>query len=103
LKDFSDIGMSESCWWDCVEKNGFFGFRHEGVYLGHDNQGNFIARVRRHDAWEHLCTRKHPDGGYQLMTLHWWGWVFRFMGVDHDRQRLVETTDGGALWDFLKV
>ena len=101
LTFLDNVDMRESCHWKCVEKDGWFGFKHEGRYLGHDNSGNFIAEAKRHRAYEYFCTRKHPDGGYQLMVLH--GWVFHSMGVKEDGQKLVETEDGGALWDFLKV
>ena len=35
------------------------------------------------------------------MTLH--GWVFHKMAVGEDGRKLIEVTDEGALWEFLKA
>ena len=94
-------GTSSSCYWKCVEKDGWFGFKHEGRYLGHDGKGSFHAEMKHHMSYEYFCTKKHPEGGYYLMTLH--GWVFHKMAVGEDGRKLNEVTDEGALWEFLKT
>ena len=98
---FEHVGTCQSCHWKCVEKDGWLGFKHEGRYLGHDAKRGFHSEYKHHKGHESFCTRKHPEGGYYLMTLH--GWVFRNMAVGEDGQKLVETSDEGALWDFVKV
>lgn len=101
LTFFDNIGTSSSCYWKCEEKDGWFGFKHEGRYLGHDGNEAYHAEVKRHRSYEYSCAKKHPEGGYYLMTLH--GWVFRKMAVEKDGQELVEVTDEGALWEFVKI
>ena len=101
LTFFDNIATSQSCHWKCVEKDGWFGFKHEGRYLGHDGSRRFRSEVKHLKDYEYFCARKHPEGGYQLMTLH--GWVFRNMAVGEDGEELVETKSEGDLWDFLKV
>ncbi|RJE27136.1 hypothetical protein PHISCL_00489 [Aspergillus sclerotialis] len=101
LVTVDNVGTGEGCHWECVEKNGWFGFKHAGRYLGHDNN-NFRADARFHRQHENFCVRKHPDGGYQLRNLH--RWTFRNMGIGKDGQKLVVAkNDDGALWDFRKV
>ncbi|KAI4142211.1 MAG: hypothetical protein LQ340_007411, partial [Diploschistes diacapsis] len=93
LMFFHEVGTSQSCHWKCMEKDGWFGFKHEGRYLGHDNNWGFHAEVKHHKGHEYFCARKHPDGGYQLMTVH--GWMLRKMDIGQDGQKLVETTNKG--------
>lgn len=102
LAFLDNIGTSSSCYWKCDEKDGQFGFKHEGRYLGHDGNGGYHAEVKHHRSDEYFCAKKHPEGGYYLMTLH--GWVFRKMAVGKDGQKMVEvTTNEGALWEFVKI
>lgn len=57
--------------------------------------------MKHHQDYEYFCEKKHPEGGYYLMTLH--DWVFCKMDVREDGQELVEVTDEGALWEFVKI
>lgn len=98
---FDNAGTSSSCHWKCVEKDGWFGFKHEGRYLGRDGNGGFQAEVKHHKAHEYFCAKKHPVEGYYFMTLH--GWAFHKMAVGKDGRKLIEVTDEGALWEFLKI
>jgi predicted phage-related endonuclease len=41
LTFFDNVATSQNCHWKCVEKNGWFGFKHEGRYLGHDGKRRF--------------------------------------------------------------
>jgi len=96
--------------WTCVEHpEGWLGFREtsSGVYLGRDNQGGFRARATHHKAWELFDARRHPDGGYQLLSNHWWN--RQRMAVDMETQRVVEiagpgdTVGAAARWDFVQI
>ncbi|CAG8976591.1 hypothetical protein HYALB_00002104 [Hymenoscyphus albidus] len=102
--------------WECVEKDGWLGFRNtvSGTYLGHDGAGTFRATALRHAAWEYLGMRKCPEGGYLLLTVH--GWKLRKMDTAKGSNTLVETEmirsrsgidgiirEGGSLWEFVKV
>ena len=101
LRFFYGVHTSQNCHWKCAEKNGWFGFKHEGRYLGHDGNWGFHAEAKHHKPYEYFCIRKHPDGGYQLMTSH--DWIFRNVDIEEDGEKLFETTHSGALWDFVKV
>lgn len=103
LMFFDNVGTIPSCHWKCVEQDGWFGFKHLGRYLGHNNRGGIHAEWKHHKQHEWLCVRKHPEGGYQIMTLH--SWKFRYVTLGKDGQGVVETKDANeaALWDFLKV
>lgn len=101
LTSWNNLGVTDCCHWQCIDNDGWFGFKHAGRYLGHDARRGFQASAKHHKQHEQFYVRQHPDGGYQLMTLH--RWAFRYMGIGDDGQKLVEVTDGGALWDFYKV
>ena len=96
--------------WTCVEHpEGSFGFREtsSGAYLGRDNQGGFRAWATEHKGWEFFDARRHPDGGYQLLSFK--GWYRQRMAVDMETQRVVEiaglgdTVGAAALWDFVRI
>ncbi len=96
--------------WACVEHpEGWFGFREtsSGTYLGRDNQGGFRARATEHKGREQFDARRHPDGGYQLLSIHWWN--RQRMAVDMKTQRVVEitglgdTAEAAARWDFVQI
>ncbi len=96
--------------WTCVEGiGGWLGFQEtiSGVYLGRDNRGGFRALATQHKDWEFFDARRHPDGGYQLLSLHWLSRMR--MAVDMRTQGVVETAlsgddgDVSSLWDFVQV
>lgn len=88
--------------WDCVEKNGWLGFRNcvSGKFIGHDSKGNFIATVNHHQTHEYFCARKHPDGGYVLLMRH--GDTMMKMAIAGDEKTLVETKHEGTRWEFIR-
>ncbi|KAI1371185.1 hypothetical protein F4677DRAFT_316860 [Hypoxylon crocopeplum] len=89
--------------WICVEKNGWLGFCDpvHNTYMGHDNRCGFIAQFKHHKDHESFCARKHPDGGYLLLTQHRDG--LRRMDIGEDGHKLVETKDEGTAWEFVRV
>lgn len=99
-----NIGGQGGYYWQCVEKNGWLGFRDpvHGMYLGHNGQGRFIAEVKHHRSYEQFCVRKHPKQGYILLTHNsrLGGCEMKKMAVAEDGDRLVETTAEGAVWGF---
>jgi hypothetical protein len=88
--------------WQCVEQNGYFGFRnvHSDTYLGHDNWGNIRATAKSLEAWEMFTPRRHPDGGYQLLSPHW---ADSLHFVDVSEGTLRRTGGSGAVWEFRLV
>jgi hypothetical protein len=99
-----DARNAGSSHWHCVERNGYFGFRNvrSGMYLGHDNGGRVRATAERLQAWEMFTPRRHPDGGYQLLSPHWADglWV---VGVEAGTGNVVREQRGGAVWEFRVV
>ncbi|KAI0893038.1 hypothetical protein F4806DRAFT_477995 [Annulohypoxylon nitens] len=91
--------------WKCIENGGWLGFRDpiHGMYMGRDARGGYVARVKKHNAWEHFCARRHPDGGYVLLTRHWDSLMK--MDIDKSGTKLIETSGKGkgAAWEFVKV
>jgi hypothetical protein len=88
--------------WDCVEKNGWLGFRNSvsGTYLGRDDDLNLKANVYHHMPWEYFCARRHPEGGYILMVK-----------CDDDLLSIAVTESGtlfathgeGTRWEFVRA
>ncbi|OTA90878.1 hypothetical protein M434DRAFT_397654 [Hypoxylon sp. CO27-5] len=89
--------------WICVEKGGWLGFYDpvHGTYMGRDNRGGYMCKVKHHKGHEYFCARRHPDGGYLLLTQHWDELLK--MGIGKDGHKLVETNGEGTAWEFVKV
>ncbi|KAI2469031.1 hypothetical protein F4781DRAFT_395548 [Annulohypoxylon bovei var. microspora] len=89
--------------WVCIENNGWLGFYDpvHGMYMGRDNRGGYIAKVKRHRGHEYFCARRHVDGGYLLLTQHWN--LLMKMRIDKDGKTLVETNGEGTAWEFVKA
>lgn len=90
--------------WLCVERNGYFAFLNtkSGVYMGHNGSGTVQASATTPDAWELIIPRKHPGGGYQLLSPHWWN-TLKVIEVAEDRKSLVRRLHGTTVWEFIKV
>ncbi|KAK6591851.1 hypothetical protein H4I96_12128 [Botrytis cinerea] len=102
----SDVSQMGGCHWICVEKDGWLGFRNciSGTYIGHDGSGNFYAQATLHKNWESFCVRKHPNGGYLLLTRHWSKlWKMDIKKSSDGLDELIETETGGTTWEFAKV
>ena len=100
------IHVSTTCQWLCVESKGFFGFKHEGRYLGNDNAYGIHAESKHHSTYEWIMARKHPNGGYQLLMPFQNEYRFvAVMGVGLGGHKLVISckVETAASWDFLKV
>ena len=62
--------------WQCEENNGWLAFRNlvSGGYIGYKNK-RYVCEAQNLNATVNLCARRHPDGGYILMSLigdKWW-------------------------------
>ncbi|KAI9149880.1 hypothetical protein HJFPF1_09626 [Paramyrothecium foliicola] len=102
LRDMKDDNNANNRW-QCVEKNGYFGFYNQNTrtYLGHNGKDR-IVQGRVHDRWEYITPRKHPDGGYQLL-FPFWEHTLLVLSIDGDGKSLLRTRHGQNRWDFLKV
>ena len=57
--------------WNCKEKGGHLGFQNcpDGNFIGYDiHSGKFIATSSCHSHAQYLVPRRHPEGGYVLLT-----------------------------------
>jgi hypothetical protein len=90
--------------WQCVEFNGHFAFYNGRTmrYLGHDGSGNVVAIAKRIDNWELIIPRRHPEGGYQLLSPHWMSALYSINVLD-DTDMLARTRHGNTLWEFKVV
>ncbi|KAK5988319.1 FAD-dependent monooxygenase CTB5 [Cladobotryum mycophilum] len=90
--------------WQCVEKNGYFGFVNvnTGDYMGRD--GKFGLRCWGVDVgvWEFVIPRKNPDGGYELLLLFEPN-LLRRICVHEDGTSLQLRLHGITMWEFIKV
>jgi hypothetical protein len=102
LKLEDDTREREGARWECIENAGWFGFRNRvsGQYIGHDGSGTMRATASSHREWEYLTPRRHPDGGYVLLSLFYKElWM---LGVDK-QGRLVRGPQGSTTWDFMRI
>ncbi|KAL7796757.1 hypothetical protein V8C37DRAFT_371364 [Trichoderma ceciliae] len=90
--------------WLCVEANGYFGFFNpkSGKYIGHNGKWDMQASAEKFLDWEYLTPRRHPDGGYQLLT-PFWQHTLREVAIADDGKRLIRRQHGTTLWEFVKV
>ncbi|KAI1770126.1 hypothetical protein F4818DRAFT_434045 [Hypoxylon cercidicola] len=97
------LGNQGGYHWECIESNGWMGFRSpsDHLHIGHDNRRNFIASAKEHRPWEYFNTRAHPKGGHILLVVH--GWQQWKMTISEDGSNLIETMDEGTAWEFEKV
>ncbi|KAK5993480.1 hypothetical protein PT974_06911 [Cladobotryum mycophilum] len=103
LQEIQDDGNTQ-CHWLCVEANGYFGFLNvkSGRYLGHNGEWNMRASASVLQDWEYFTPRRHPKGGYQLLTPYYHH-TLRGMTVANDGVSLVRKQHGATLWEFVKV
>ncbi|KAI1207690.1 uncharacterized protein F4807DRAFT_434243 [Annulohypoxylon truncatum] len=91
--------------WVCIENDGWLGFYDpiHGMYMGRDNKGGYMAKVKKHRGWERFCARRHPDGGYLLLSQHWD--ALMKMEANKSGTRLVEISGKGrgTAWEFVQV
>ncbi|KAI1474674.1 hypothetical protein F4774DRAFT_321124 [Daldinia eschscholtzii] len=97
-----NVGNQGGWHWVCVENNGWLGFRNpvSSTHIGHDTNHKYWAEYKHHLSHESFCARKHPQGGYILLSRQ--GDALWKMAVD-DCGRLVETEKDGTLWDFIRI
>ena len=69
--------------------------------MGHDGNKKFCARATANNDWECFYAKKHPDGGYLLLVMHW-GKLLQ-MSIKEDTNELVGTGNGGTVWEFVRV
>ncbi|KAK4458621.1 hypothetical protein QBC42DRAFT_156663, partial [Cladorrhinum samala] len=95
------------CWvWECVESNGWLGFKNwaSGTYLGHNGSAQVLwAERKHHKGHEQFCVRQ-VDGGYVLLMESWGklGKVGAAIHKDGPQWKVVlEGTP--VVWNFVKV
>ncbi|KAK5629848.1 hypothetical protein RRF57_005563 [Xylaria bambusicola] len=93
------------CFWKCLEKDGWLGFRETGSghVLGHDGKGSYRATQNHHKYWEYLQVVPKGNEGYQLGSPRWS--TLQLVGIGGDGRTLVDATssDNAAFWEFTEV
>ncbi|RDW71522.1 hypothetical protein BP6252_08085 [Coleophoma cylindrospora] len=102
-------GINGSQLWECVETDGWLGFRNMASYafLGRDDQGFLRCSADWHREWERLRVGERTEGGYILLMTHWWklrplGFRRGASGEKRLAMMEIESTDG-IVWEFVKV
>lgn len=100
-------GGRGSIHWECVETNGWLGFRNNvsGKFLGREG-GRLCCLVGRQQGREYFCARMRPDGGYVLLMTHWEKLFHVGMKLDQGVEKLAMGEVGGSdgiVWEFIKV
>jgi hypothetical protein len=101
----ADENPSANNRWQCVEKQGYFGFYNlkSLVYMGHSGPDHrIVARAKEQKGWEQITPRKHPEGGYQLLFAYF-EHTLMMLSVSNEGERLVRTNHGDSRWDFVKI
>jgi hypothetical protein len=105
-------GGRGSSYWDCIEKDGWLGFRNpvSGNLLGHDDAGKLRCFTDRQGDWEYFCVRMRPEGGFVLLLRDghraerlWQLGVKVEMGMSDERWLGKIEGTGGIAWEFVKV
>ncbi|TID25647.1 hypothetical protein E2P81_ATG03437 [Venturia nashicola] len=106
-------GSRGSSQWDCIEKNGWLGFRNpvSGKLLGHDEPGWLRCVVDQHRDWEYFCVRMKPDGGFVLLlrngekaeSLCQVGVKVEKGKKAHEGKLAKIQRGDGIVWEFIKV
>ncbi len=101
------IGGHGAIHWDCVESEGWLGFRNlvTDRYLGYNEEGRMHCESDQHAEWEKFCVRMRPEGGYVLLMIN--DEKLSQVGVKVDQEveklcRLGEGAPGGKRWEFIK-
>jgi hypothetical protein len=97
--------------WQCVEKNGWMGFKDpaSALYLGFDQLSWLRCAVPHHQSWEYICPRIRPDGGYVLLIRHEEELLpLGLCTIENNNgvKQKVKITNWkaeGIAWDFIKV
>ena len=104
----TQLGGRGSIYWECVETEGWLGFRDivSGKLLGHDGKGILCCTALRHRGWEHFCVRMRPDGGCVLLMKDYGRLWHVGIKVEQGVEKLAKIGDGGSegmVWEFAKV
>ncbi|PVH79473.1 hypothetical protein DL98DRAFT_516075 [Cadophora sp. DSE1049] len=94
--------------WECVETDGWLGFRNVASYgfLGRDDQWLLCCSVKWHRGHEKFHIRGRSEGGCVLLMTHWG--KLRPVGIKEEkgekRLAMIETGDtNGIVWEFVEA
>lgn len=90
--------------WECVEKDGYFGFfnTQTGKFIGHGNDGRLRSTAKHHNDWELMTARRHPEGGYELLMPFWWH-ALKKICVRDGSEVLVLEGHRTTRWQFVET
>ena len=97
-----------SIYWECVETQGWFGWRNcsSSRFVCHDGNGRLKCTAGLGSGWRQFTVTPVPKGGYVMQMLDWW--TLRPVVVDPERglRKLGRNGDKlseGVVWEFIKV
>jgi hypothetical protein len=101
-------GIFGSPQWECVETDGWLGFRNiaSDGFLGRDGQWLLCCSVNWHREHEKFHIGSRSEGGYVLLMTHWW--KLRPVGIKEEKgeKKLAMIENGntnGIAWEFVEV
>ena len=94
--------------WECVETDGWLGFRNIASYgfLGRNDQFLLCCSVKWHRGHEKFHVRSRPEGGFFLLLTHWG--KLQPVGIKEEKgqKKLAMTENGNTseiVWEFVEV
>lgn len=103
-------GTEASSYWDCVETNGWLGFRDTQfprAYLGHNSNLDLEVTATSQKGWESFTLRFSPSGGYMLQMVHYVPFYpdeLWYVGLQGGNlAKISDRSGGGIIWEFIEV
>ncbi|QYS94236.1 hypothetical protein H0G86_001577 [Trichoderma simmonsii] len=98
---------ADTAHWLCVEADGYFGFfnKRTNCYIGFQDNGLGLKRLVLAPEFgekERFLPRRHPDGGYQLLSPAGDGTLKQVAALS-DSEILVTRQHAGVIWEFVLV
>ena len=94
--------------WECVETEGWLGFRNVASYgyLGRDGQWLLCCSAKWHREWEKFHLGSRSEGGYALLMTHWG--KLKPVGIKQENGEekltmLEHWSTNGIVWEFVEV
>lgn len=105
LKLLDDSSVTGNWYWACTERDIYLGFYNKAskCYIGHNGEGKVVATATKHQGWEDIVARRHPEGGYELLMTYKGKNGKLILGIDEESQSLIATANEAVKWEFTVV
>ncbi|EUC39728.1 hypothetical protein COCMIDRAFT_110734 [Bipolaris oryzae ATCC 44560] len=97
-----------SIYWECVETQGWFGWRNCSVdrFVCHDGNGRLKCTAGLGSGWRQFTVTPVPKGGYVMQMLDWWTLRPVVVNPEKGLRKLGRNGDKlseGVVWEFIRV